>query len=64
MTEISKNISNIEDQNKKIMKHLRMGEKQGKDNHKEMLSALKEVVQDEGAKDDQDLTIGQVHKVF
>ena len=64
LTEISENISNIEDQNKKIMKHLKIGEKQRKDNHKEILSALKVVVKDEGAKDDQDLTIGQVYKVF
>ena len=55
MAEISENISNIEDQNKKIMKHLRIGEKQRKDNHKEMICVLKEIRKDANTKEDQNL---------
>ena len=60
LAEISENISNVEDQNKKIMKHLRTGEKQRKDNHKEMISVLKGVKKDVNVKDDEDFTIGKV----
>ena len=60
LTGISENISDIEDQNRKIMKHLRTGEKQRKYNHKEMLSVLKEDQMDVNAEDDQDFIIGQV----
>ena len=64
VAEISENISNIEDQNKKIMKHLRIGEKQRKDNHKEMLCVLKEIKKDESTKDDQNFIKGQVQVMF
>ena len=64
LTEISENVSNIEDQNKKIMKHLKIGEKQRKDNHKEMLCVLKEIKKDASTKDDQHFIKGQVQVIF